>query len=149
MGGTSIEAAYGAYCFANANMMRAIRAVSSERGRDVRKFILYAFGGAGPTHAVGVARELGMKTVLVPPAPGVCSAFGLLCADIVRHYIQTFSRSWNRLMLEDLNGAFDRINQEVVSSAERWGGKITTQPSSIDMSISDMKDNLRKYRSLF
>ena len=128
MGVTAPEAAYGAYCFANANMMRAIRAVSSERGRDVRKFILYAFGGAGPTHAVGVARELGMKMVLVPPAPGVCSAFGLLCADIERHYIQTFSRPWNRSVLEDLNGAFDRINQEVVSSAERWGGKIATQP---------------------
>jgi N-methylhydantoinase A len=103
-----------------------------------------------------------MKTVLVPPAPGVCSAFGLLCADIERHYIQTFSRPWNGSVLEDLNSAFDRIDQEVVSSAERWGGKVATQPvirryvdlryegqsSEISIPVSKGKVTEMKIRSL-
>ena len=60
MGLGTVEAAYGAHSLANASMMRAIRAVSSERGSDPRRFVLYAFGGAGPSHAVGVAKGLGI-----------------------------------------------------------------------------------------
>jgi N-methylhydantoinase A len=128
LGTTVEEAAYGAYHLANANMMRAIRAVSSERGRDPRKFILYAFGGAGPTHAVGVARELDMKSVLVPPAPGVCSAFGLLCADIERNYIQSFSNPWNKSILTELNKTFDRLVNDATSSSDLWGGQAGAKP---------------------
>jgi N-methylhydantoinase A len=71
-------------------MMRAIRAVSVERGRDPRKFALLAFGGNGPLFAAGIARELGIERVIVPPLPGVFSAFGLLVADTEHHATQSF-----------------------------------------------------------
>jgi N-methylhydantoinase A len=74
---------------AAATMMRAIRAVSVERGRDPRKFALLAFGGNGPLFAAGIARELGIERVIVPPLPGVFSAFGLLVADTEHHASQS------------------------------------------------------------
>src|SRR5688500_9842608 len=61
-------------------MARAIRSVSVERGKDVRRYALVAFGGAGPLHATALARELAMTTVIVPPAPGALAALGLLVA---------------------------------------------------------------------
>ncbi len=86
------EAAYGAHLIAASNMMRAIRAVSSERGRDPREYALFAFGGNGPLFAAGMARALEMTRVVVPPAPGLFSAFGLLYADVEHHYVRTWRR---------------------------------------------------------
>jgi len=83
------EAAFGMLRLASATMMRAIRAVSVERGRDPRKFALLAFGGNGPLFAAGIARELGISRVIVPPLPGVFSAFGLLVADTEHHASQS------------------------------------------------------------
>jgi N-methylhydantoinase A len=123
-----IEAAYGAYSIANANMLRAIRAVSSERGRDPRRFILYAFGGAGPMHAVGVAKGLGIKQIIVPPAPGVCSAYGLTCADIERHYAQAFSHIWQDSVLDNLNRTLEEMEKTAIESAEVWGGREKVSP---------------------
>jgi N-methylhydantoinase A/oxoprolinase/acetone carboxylase beta subunit len=74
------EAARGIHEIANARMTRALRSVSSERGRDPRDFALVAYGGAGPIHALGLAEELGVRTVLVPPLAGLFSAIGLLYA---------------------------------------------------------------------
>ncbi|MCK4697598.1 MAG: hydantoinase/oxoprolinase family protein [Dehalococcoidia bacterium] len=128
LGMSAVEAAYGAYCLTNANMMRAIRAVSSERGRDPRLFTLYAFGGAGAVHAVGVARELDIKKIIVPPVPGVCSAFGLLCADIERHYILAFSHAWDSSLPGELNHLFAKMTEEAVASAERWAGRTGIKP---------------------
>src|SRR5262249_59888550 len=79
--GMSVEqAALGAHQIAASNMIRAIKAVSTERGRDVREFALFAFGGTGPLFACGVADALGMHRVIVPPCPGLFSSFGLLYA---------------------------------------------------------------------
>ena len=86
------HAAWGARQVAIANMIRAIRAVSSERGRDPREYALFAFGGNGALFAAGMAAELGMKTVVVPPAAGLFSAFGLLYAEIEHHYSRTVRR---------------------------------------------------------
>jgi N-methylhydantoinase A len=83
------EAAYGAHRIAASNMIRAIRAVSSERGRDPREAVLVAFGGNGPLFAADMARQLEMRRIVVPPAPGLFSAFGLLCADVEHHYVRT------------------------------------------------------------
>ena len=85
-------AAYGAHLIANASMIRAIKSVSVQRGRDPRDFTLIAFGGSGPVHAVGIARELGIKRVIVPPQPGVFSAVGLLEARLEFHAKKTFLR---------------------------------------------------------
>jgi N-methylhydantoinase A len=70
---------------ANANIVRAIQLVSTERGRDPRDYTLVPFGGAGPLHAGAVAAELGIQRILVPPNAGVLSAYGLLAADTVRY----------------------------------------------------------------
>lgn len=91
--GLSVEqAALGAYRIATANMIRAIRAVSTERGRDPRGFALFAFGGNGPLFACGIAEALGVKRVVVPPAAGLFSSFGLLYADVEHHFARTFRR---------------------------------------------------------
>ena len=76
------EAAYGVHLIVNSEMMGAIRAVSTQRGRDVRDFALVAFGGCGPAHAALLARDMGIGTVVVPPSPGLFSAFGLLATDL-------------------------------------------------------------------
>ncbi len=84
--GLSVEqAAHGMLRIAAATMMRAIRAVSVERGRDPRDFALLAFGGNGPLFAAAIAAELGIGRVIVPPLPGLFSAFGLLVADTEHH----------------------------------------------------------------
>jgi N-methylhydantoinase A len=71
-------------------MANAVRAVTTERGLDPRDFALIAYGGAGPLHAVDVARELAIRTVIIPQAPGTFSAFGMLTADLRREYAQTY-----------------------------------------------------------
>ncbi len=81
LGLTTDEAAWGIHSVANANMERAMRIVSLERGRDPRKYAMVAFGGAGPLHACRLARALHVPRVIVPRAAGVGSAVGLLVAD--------------------------------------------------------------------
>jgi N-methylhydantoinase A len=76
-----LEAAYGIHRVANATMMRAVKAVSTYRGRNPRDFTLLAFGGNGGMHAAALARELNIGRVIVPPGAGVFSAVGLLVAD--------------------------------------------------------------------
>lgn len=84
------RAAFGVHTVANATMIRAIKAVTTYRGRDPRDFTLLAFGGSGPLHAASIARELGMTNVMVPPAPGLFSAVGLLQAPVEERAVQTF-----------------------------------------------------------
>ncbi len=86
LGTTLRKAAEGIVRVANANMERAIRSVSVERGYDPREFALVAFGGSGGLHACEIAESLGIDTVLVPEHAGVLSALGMLLADRVRDY---------------------------------------------------------------
>jgi N-methylhydantoinase A len=81
-----VSAAQGIVRVANANMERAIRVVSVERGRDPRDFPLVAFGGCGGLHACEMADELGIRTVIVPRFAGALSALGMLLADRMRDY---------------------------------------------------------------
>jgi len=74
----------------NAEMLRALRVVSVERGHDPAGFALVAFGGAGPLHACELADELGMRTVLVPEVAGVLSALGLVAADERRDHVRSY-----------------------------------------------------------
>jgi N-methylhydantoinase A len=83
-----LETAYGVHLVAVSNMVRVARAVSTERGRDPRRCALLAFGGNGPVHAVEVARQLGIELVVVPPWPGLFSAFGLLYAEPRHELVQ-------------------------------------------------------------
>ncbi len=76
----------------NAEMLRALRVVSVERGHDPREFALVAFGGAGPLHACALAEDLGIETVLVPAAAGVLSALGLVASDERRDRVVSYVR---------------------------------------------------------
>jgi N-methylhydantoinase A len=107
-----LEAAHGVHLLANSNMMRAVRSVSTERGRDVRNFMLIAFGGSGPIHACGMAASLQMNEVLAPPHPGLFSAFGLLAADIEHHQVQTFFARTRQIELDELNRIFTGMEQQ-------------------------------------
>jgi N-methylhydantoinase A len=111
--GLSVEhAAFGAHLIAASNMIRAIRAVSSERGRDPRAFTLFAFGGNGPLFGVGMARALGIRRVVVPPAPGVFSSFGLLWAAVEHHYSRSFRALLRNADLAAMNAAFAELEDQ-------------------------------------
>ncbi len=86
---TRIEAALGVIRVANANMERALRLVSVERGQDPRDFTLVSFGGAGGLHAVALAEALRIPRVLIPAYPGAFSALGVLLADVSKDYSKT------------------------------------------------------------
>jgi len=105
------EAAHGMLRLASATMMRAIRAVSVERGRDPRRFALLAFGGNGPLFAARIAAELGIGRIIIPPLPGVFSAFGLLVADAEHHGRQSI-----RVRLDGADP--DRIRQIIADLTE-------------------------------
>jgi N-methylhydantoinase A len=78
------QAASAALQLADANIVRAIQLVSTERGRDPRDYALVPFGGAGPLHAARIAEELGIATIVVPPNAGVISAYGLVASDYTK-----------------------------------------------------------------
>jgi len=84
-----LEAANGIHRIANARIMRALRAVSTERGRDTRDFALICFGGSGPVHAAPLARELSVRRIIIPPLPGLFSALGLLSSSVEHHDVRS------------------------------------------------------------
>jgi N-methylhydantoinase A len=98
------------------NMVGAIRVVSVERGHDPRDFVLLPFGGAGPLHGTSLARLLGIKTILVPPSPGVLSAMGLLVASVRSEFARTALQSPPRY---DLAGTA-KIFAELQREAQTW-----------------------------
>lgn len=106
IGLTVLDSAYGIHSIANANMMRALRSVTIERGRDPKDFVLYAFGGNGAIHAAHIAQKMEIGTVIVPPSPGVFSAFGLLTARVERHFTQSWMQLFDRVDFEELNAGF-------------------------------------------
>jgi N-methylhydantoinase A len=111
--GMSIEqAAYGAHQIAASNMIRAIKAVSTERGRDPREFALFAFGGNGPLFACAMASALGMTRVVVPPCAGLFSSFGLLYAEVEHHYGRTFRRLLRKCDLDAVERAWATLAQQ-------------------------------------
>ena len=120
--GLSLDAAaYGAHLISASNMIRAIKAVSTERGRDPRSYSLFAFGGNGPLFAAGMAQSIGIRRVVIPPSPGLFSSFGLLYADVEHHYSRTF-----RTLLSDadpafLNQAWDGLAKEALEELKNEG----------------------------
>ena len=129
LGLSLLDAAYGVHQLANASMIRAVKAVSTQRGRDPRKFTLFAFGGSGPVHAAGLARELEIGCIVVPRAPGFFSAFGLLAADLEHHAVRTFLRRTATLDLDELGRAFDALEQRCRADL----GRDDLQPEQIQV----------------
>lgn len=115
------EASYGVVRLANAEMCRAIKIATLERGYDPREFTLVAFGGAGPMHACELARELGIKEVLIPPAPGVFSAYGLLRAGYRVEVRASVLKPLSLLRDDDLAKVFERLEGEAVQTLLKHG----------------------------
>ncbi len=118
---STLDAAYGGCTLVVSNMTRAVKAVTTERGRDPRNLILYAFGGAGPLHAVELARALGIPRVVVPPSPGLFSAFGLLSAEVESHHVQSHICYTSDLTLEALDGLMTKLRNEAMGFLGRDG----------------------------
>lgn len=101
--GIGVEAAAAAVLrLGNTHMAGAIRMVSLSRGHDPRDFALFAFGGAGPLHAVALARELGLAEVLVPARPGLTNALGCLVADLRQDFVQTLNVPLDRADMDEV-----------------------------------------------
>ncbi len=106
-----VEAAWAIVKLANTIMSRAISLVTVERGHDPREFTMYAFGGAGPMHAAELAEELGVRRVIVPPAPGVFSALGLLVADYRHSFHAGIAKPAGRVSEEELERVFGMLEE--------------------------------------
>ena len=115
--GFSVErTAHGMLGIVVANMVRAIRAVSVERGHDPRNFALLPFGGAGPLHATDVAKSLGIRRSLVPFAPGILCAQGLIVSDLRETFVRTAVTALNDARMTDVSA---RI-KELKAQADDW-----------------------------
>jgi N-methylhydantoinase A len=109
---TSEALAEGILAIINAKMAEAMRTITVEQGIDPREYSLVAFGGAGPMHAVALARELEIEEVIVPPAPGTFSAFGMLQTDIRHDLTQTFYEPMASSLSEDLESIYAKLEDE-------------------------------------
>ena len=115
------EAAMAIVEIADENMTNAIRLLTIERGIDPRDFALVAFGGAGPLHAVAIARKLGIRTVVVPPHPGLCSAFGAAISVLRVEKIRTFAARHPEVSDGDLKERYAAVLEEAREEIEAEG----------------------------
>ena len=112
IGRSSIDTAYGIHLIANANMMRALSNVSTERGRDPSRFTLVAIGGSGGVHGGGIAESLRIRRLLVPPAAGLFSALGLLFAELEHYLVRAYYRLLADTTPEGFNAAVEPLVEE-------------------------------------
>jgi N-methylhydantoinase A len=117
----SIEAAHGVLDIVTANMERALRHISVERGHDPREFTLIPFGGAGGLHAVALARALRIPRVLLPALPGALSAVGVLLADVVKEQSRTVMIQVTSDATSKLNRVFRELEAQAIEALRREG----------------------------
>ncbi len=129
------EAAWGIHVLANATMARAVRAVSSERGRDPRRFALMAFGGNGPVHGITLAQSIGIPRVIVPPVPGLFSALGLLFPNLEHHYVRTYKRRLDGIDVADIERVFRVLEDDGLRAlkTEGYATSATERERFVDM----------------
>ncbi|MDQ3302357.1 MAG: hydantoinase/oxoprolinase family protein [Actinomycetota bacterium] len=119
LGLSAEETALGIVRVANAEMARALRVISVERGLDPREFALLAFGGAGGLHACSLAEELGIKTVLVPHAGGVLSALGLAISDLRRDYVRPYLIALSEVDEREFEERFEEMEGSASEDLEK------------------------------
>ncbi len=110
------ETALGIVRVASATIVKAIRAISVERGHDPKAFSLFAFGGAGPLHAADVARDLGIAHIIVPPSPGILCAEGLLASELMTDFVRTILTP----LSDDAIGTINDTRDELQKLAGVW-----------------------------
>ena len=126
------EFAAGVVRVVNANMEKAIRVVSIERGHDPRQFALVAFGGAGAMHACDLAQSLRIPRVIVPAYPGALSALGILISDVVKDHSRTILLRVKELPRAKLEKIYAELQGEIAAELEkeRWSGKAVYERSA-------------------
>ena len=92
-------------------MCGAIRRISVQRGHDPKDYVLFAMGGAGPLHAADLAVLLGMRSIVVPPQPGLAAALGLLVADVKDDFVHALGQSEDALDVERAQAIFDTLEE--------------------------------------
>lgn len=125
------EAAWGIHNLVNETMASAARVHIAEKGQSPRNLSLVGFGGAGPVHAVGLARKLGCPTVVIPPLPGVMSAFGLLTAPVAIERPRTVRKLLRDIIPADLEAWSKALENEALSLIPQ--GSDVTLVRSVDM----------------
>jgi N-methylhydantoinase A len=133
------EFAAGVVRVVNANMEKAIRVVSIERGYDPRQFALVAFGGAGAMHACDLAQALRIPRVIVPAYPGALSALGILISDVVKDHSRTVllrvppakAKSGDTLPAKKLEAIFAELERSIAAELKKedWQGRALFEPS--------------------
>jgi len=139
------EAALGIHRIANAATMRALREVSTQRGRDPREFSLIAFGGSGPIQAAGLGRQLRIPRIIVPPLPGLFSAVGLLVSDVEHHDVRSCLLSGSSLTVEALRQHKDEMERRMLARfvEEGYRGKQVFLECHLDMRYKGQYSELR------
>lgn len=131
-----METAQGILSVVTANMARAIRVISVQRGHDPRDYTLVAFGGAGPLHAARLAKELEIGRVLVPTTPGILCATGLLLTDLRADFASTRLQLLDAIALPALREIFARLREQ----AEAWFAREAIAPADRGLVLSvDMR----------
>jgi N-methylhydantoinase A len=125
LGFTVERTAHGLISIVVSNMVRAIRAVSVERGHDPRRFSLMPFGGAGALHATDVARTLGIGEIVVPPAPGILCAQGLVVSDLKEDFVRTQRTALDDRARPQVQALLDALGAD----AARWFATEGVEPA--------------------
>jgi N-methylhydantoinase A len=126
------EFAEGVIRVVNANMEKAIRVVSIERGHDPRRFALVAFGGAGAMHACDLAQSLRIPRVLVPAYPGALSALGILISDVVKDHSRTVLLRGHKLPGKRAAAIYAELRRDIAAELKKegWQGRAVYEPSA-------------------
>lgn len=167
LGGMPEDAALAVVQIANENMVNTIRTRTVEVGIDPREFTLSAFGGAGPLHACAIARRLGIRRVLVPPHPGLCSAYGAATAPLRSDRVVTVNFRSGSVVAADVSAVIARLADEAIGElrSEGYGGdpEVTAQLgmrytgqnyehsvplADLDLSESGLIDALHRFEAL-
>jgi N-methylhydantoinase A len=130
LGMSPVAAADGILRIAATAMSYAVKAVTTERGLDAGDFVLVAYGGAGPLHAVVIAREIGIRRVIVPAAPGVFSAFGMLFSDLRYDFVRTWPTRLDDAPfaeIERIYGELENEGRRAVAAAETTARQVTAR----------------------
>lgn len=107
-----LDTAMGVISVVVANMVRAVRVISIQRGYDPRQFTLVAFGGAGPLHAGWIAKDLNMQEILIPERPGLECAFGILVTDLRSDFTRTKMMPLEPSRIDDMNAALADLENQ-------------------------------------
>jgi N-methylhydantoinase A len=136
LGMSTTQAANGILRIASTAMSYAVKAVTTERGLDIGDFAMVAYGGAGPLHATTIAKELGIRRVIIPRAPGVFSAFGMLFSDLRYDYVRSWFERLERAPFE----AMEKIYSEIEGQGRDAIAAASVKPQKIAITrAADMR----------